>query len=1107
MILYFTDRHLNILGQASTRLPQGVIVINDLKTEDVETGVAIFECDILFNKNTQKKIQEWAEVGNYVLRSSDNENEFYNIVEAEIDTKKQKIYIYAEDDGLDLLNDVAGTFEAEQYQPISYYIEKYAAGAGWEIGINEVEGLTRKLSFSNEQTASARLLSIAEAFNNCEISFSFDIDGLQISKKYINIYEKRGKDTGVQLRLNKEIDSIITTKSIANLATALQCVGGTPENSEEPITLKGYEYDDGNFYVEGSVLKSRKALEKWARYLWRSDESQQSGGHIVKQYSFDTLSQAVLCKNAIANLKKFCDMEVNYDVDITKLPENVKIGDRVNIVDDNGELYLSSRVLTLETSDADQTRRAILGEHLIKNDGISTKVAELAAQFAITAQAIKKAASDAANAKEQASTAQNKAEEAESTAASAAAQAAAAKAAAEKLETAIENAEIAAETATQKATEAEQAANNALLELENSKEAMQEAQNAAESAVSKADSAKATAEAAETIAEAAKLDAAAAAADIEAWAENLETYKQTVTAEYTRKTELTEAKSTLQAQIEANANGLNLVHSQLTVIDETANNAAETAAEAQSQANAATAEATAAKTAADNAAAAAQAAQSEADTAREAAETAQSVADKAETDLATAQADLEEAKQNLLNVVLRVDATAEEIAEAKANVATAQTAADRAQENAEAAQATAEAANANATAAQTAANNAQQAAAAAQAAVDKAQADVDSLVIRVEHNESEIEKTNSSISSTVSKTIDELQIGGRNLVRDSAMNKDTDFWSFAGSICTYTFENGYCEIYRAEKTGSRAFNSQSSTYNPLLKPDNIAGGTFTLSAEIKLLDGYTITDRSSLFYRCNTTDLSTGFQELSLNLGLATTEWKKVYSNFTFGDYNFDGACQVCLALEDTANTGICIRNIKLERGSKATDWTLAPEEMATSAEHNEAKNRIEEAVSLINQLADSISMLVTDKDGATLMQQGADGGWSFSMGSILEALEEAKTDLSSLNGNFSDTKALVELLKKEVGNLGEFGEWIKIKTDENDQPCIELGEEDSDFRLLITNTAIKFLEGAHSPVNISDGTLNAEKAAIEEELQVGGFVLKKRVNGNVGWVWKGAVE
>jgi hypothetical protein len=757
MILYFADRHLNILGQASTHLPKGVRVTDDLKTEDVDTGISTFECDVHFNKSTRLKVEEWAELGNYILRNSDDdENELYTIVDAEIDTKKQKVYIYAEDDGLDLINEVVGEYAAEQPYPISHYINMYAEGSGWEIGINEVEGLTRQLKFDNDDTTSARLLQIAEAFNSCELSYSFEIDGLTVAKKYINIYEERGKDTGVQLRLNKEIDSIITTKSIANLATALKAAGGTPENSESRITLKGYEYDDGDFYVDGSILKSRKALEKWSRYLWRDDDTKQQGGHIVRTYSDESLSQAVLCENAIAELKEICDMEINYEADITDFPENVKIGDRVNIIDDAGGLYLSSRILVLETSESDNIRRAVIGEHLIKKDGISSKVEKLAAKFAKSTQSVARATAIAENAKElaenaktQAENALTEAENAQSTvgeamtqaeaaaqsAATAKAQAEAAEAAANAVEESVsslettvqnakdaaDNAQEAAETADQKAEEAKTAAENAQKNVTTATNKANAAFNVATAAQVKATEAKTTAETSKSnalsaiaTAAAAKIDAEQAEKDVEALYDDLETVKTTMSVDYARKTDLTETQANLQTQISQNAALIESSARKLVVIDETANvakdraeAAQEQAALAQQQADEATALAAAAQTEADNTRIAAENAQAEADTAKAAAETAQSIADQAE-------ADLKAAKIDLATVQARVDATEEEITTAQQAVDTAQAAADIAIADAEAAQATAEAA-------QETANNAVRNAEKAQAQADKAE--------------------------------------------------------------------------------------------------------------------------------------------------------------------------------------------------------------------------------------------------------------------------------------------------------------------------------------------------------------------------------------------------
>lgn len=738
MIIYFADRHLNILGQATSHLPKGVRLISDLKSQDVETGVSVFEGDISFDRKTRAKVEKWAEVGNYILKNSDTESELYNIIDAVVDAKKQKVSVYAEDDGLDLLNDIAEAYAADQEYPISSYVERFAGGAGWEIGINEVEGLTRKLSWDSEQTVSARLISIAEAFNHCEFSFSFEIKRLQITKKYINIYEKRGKDTGVQLRLNKDIDSIVTTKSIANLATALRARGSTPndipDHTEKPVTLLGYEYDDGDFYVDGAVLKSRKALEKWSRFLWKGDDSQQSGGHIVKSFSYDTTSQAVLCEKTIEELKKVCDMEVNYEVDFKRLPPNIKIGDRVNIIDDAGELYLSTRLLKLETSESDQEHKATLGEHLIKGSGISQKVADLAAQFAANTESVKKALEVANAAKENADAAleevenatgavqeaidaaeeaKNAADSATESANQAAGAANAATEAANKVVESVEglqqtidnanqaaqNAANAAQTATEKAEEAEQAAENAQKAAEEAASANSETQKKAAEALEKAEeatetagTAKAKAQAAAAIANAAKKDAEQAEADIAEWEQNLKTVTDTMSAEYSRKTDLTEATESLQSQISRNAGSIKQNVIGITVIDETANNALTTieaaqkaATSAQEQADEASAIAAEAQTAANTAQAAAQTAQNEANTAKAAYETAKQVADKAE-------ADLKAAEEDLATVAGRVDATEAEIAASQKAVDDAQAAADTAKANAKTALTTATAA-------------------------------------------------------------------------------------------------------------------------------------------------------------------------------------------------------------------------------------------------------------------------------------------------------------------------------------------------------------------------------------------------------------------------------
>ena len=385
MIIYFANRSMEIQGSASTGLLGGFTVVEDTKTEEIETGVAVFECRVKFDSENRLQLEAMCEAGNYLLRSDGDLNEFYTIIEVEVDTKEQTVYLYAEDAGMDLLNEVCPAYEATANHDVAWYIKRYTADSGFEIGINEVPDLVKKLKFASEQTATERLTEIAEGFGGFEISYSFAIHGMEVTHKYINIYQERGKDVADQLRLNQDIDRITTKKSVANLATALSCTGGTPKGKKDPITLQGYSYDDGDFYVDGKLLKSRQAVAQWSRYAWEVTDASDWQGHHIRQYTYDTTSQATLCSKAIKELKKLRQMEVNYEVEINNLPEGIRIGDRINIVDDGGALYLSARILKLETSICDQKQTATLGEYLLKGSGISAKVEELAEKFAAMA--------------------------------------------------------------------------------------------------------------------------------------------------------------------------------------------------------------------------------------------------------------------------------------------------------------------------------------------------------------------------------------------------------------------------------------------------------------------------------------------------------------------------------------------------------------------------------------------------------------------------------------------------------------------------------------------------------------------------------------------------
>ena len=169
----------------------------------------------------------------------------------------------------------------------------------------------------------------------------------------------------------------------------------------------------------------------------------------------------------------------------------------------------------------------------------------------------------------------------------------------------------------------------------------------------------------------------------------------------------------------------------------------------------------------------------------------------------------------------------------------------------------------------------------------------------------------------------------------------------------------------------------------------------------------------------------------------------------------------------------------------------------------DDTNTRLTVTESLIQQLADSISMLVTDENGTSLMTQ-TDDGWTFSTAEIQDLINSTSEDLHNLTAEVGDTNATVDILKQGLDDLGVISEYVKIGTYEGN-PSIELGESDSDFKLLITNTRILFMDGSDVPAYITNKSLYIKKAIIEEELHQGNWVWKARSNGNLGLQWKGS--
>lgn len=385
MILYFADKNFKILGTASTSLSGGYVITDDTKKEEVETGIATLDCTVAYTDDTRSDIESWCRAGNYVLAYYGKDDSadvdivnLFMITTTELSVLDHTIKFESEDSGLDLLNNLAKEYTGTEQMSAADYIDKFLEKTGFRLRNNNVSKNPKKLEWTSTDTVTKRLADIAEKFE-IELTYGFSVKGLTVSDRWVDIADETGKDTKINLYINKEVNNITVKNTIENLATALYATG------KDNLTLVGFtipEEDKEKYQIDpDGNLVSLEALTKWARVDYSSKESF-SGNLYQKFESSDTASQADLYKLTKEKLDSISDIETNYEVDIADLPPGVGIGDRVNIVDDAGNTYISGRILELETSVTDGTKKATLGEYVIKDSGISELVESLASSFA-----------------------------------------------------------------------------------------------------------------------------------------------------------------------------------------------------------------------------------------------------------------------------------------------------------------------------------------------------------------------------------------------------------------------------------------------------------------------------------------------------------------------------------------------------------------------------------------------------------------------------------------------------------------------------------------------------------------------------------------------------
>lgn len=381
-----------------------------------------------------------------------------------------------------------------------------------------------------------------------------------------------------------------------------------------------------------------------------------------------------------------------------------------------------------------------------------------------------------------------------------------------------------------------------------------------------------------------------------------------------------------------------------------------------------------------------------------------------------------------------------------------------------------------------------------------------------------------------------VEVGGTNIIKESGNFKKIELWlqNDSPNPPDIVVEDKYTCLHSIGSIGQKTSIYRlewgtSYTYHAICKFARSGTATYTSPLNCWV---YKSNDSSTINASNGATDGNPTFSLIDINTGLEVeggavsenvwyhliTQFKTLakpadYEYVLFRPFFYGAGGLVSGGSEDEPNGEYWVRWVKLEKGSQATDWTPAPEDVdegindaqnAADNAHNvatDAMKKVSSAQIDIDGIKGTISTLVTDENGESLMTQTG-SGWTFNLGGIQSSINDALEGVNSVEGSLNEANQVIDSTKDLVDDISEKTAYITMSTDEDGDPCIELGREDSEFKVRITNTSIDFMQGANKIAYITNQTLYIQSSVVTDEFKIGagsGYIWKRRANNHLG--------
>lgn len=231
------------------------------------------------------------------------------------------------------------------------------------------------------------------------------------------------------------------------------------------------------------------------------------------------------------------------------------------------------------------------------------------------------------------------------------------------------------------------------------------------------------------------------------------------------------------------------------------------------------------------------------------------------------------------------------------------------------------------------------------------QSDISENYSTTEQMNAAIELKADGITQSVSKTIDEMSIGGRNLILNSSGNLgDTSNWSptsgLSVRIVTDDGVHGQNSVYLIPSADLTARSLLRQTVTDRL---GMADMKFVTLSFWYRASSQSISSGLGAFIRLTS---STGNKDVLVSTGKLTADWKWRKCTMTADLSQYAGTYTGAILHLCAFGGNVRYSCIKLESGNKPTEWTPAPEDSDAKITSVESK---------IRQTADSITAQVDD--------------------------------------------------------------------------------------------------------------------------------------------------